>query len=438
MTSVAEIGQALKRVLTETATQAARATGFVQRASKLTGAGFVQTTVLGWLQNPNASLSQLSQVAAALGISLSPQGLDQRFSKESAALLAAVFHAALAQVIAAEPVAIPLLRRFRGVILQDSSVINLPPGLAEVFRGCGGSNGQSPAALKAQVRFDFLTGSLSVPQLDHGRTHDRSSAVNQLPLPAGALRLSDLGYFRLSALAQCMADQAFFLTRMLGNTAVFERTGTRCDLLRLLQSVGPGPLDRPILLGVHERLPVRLIAVGVPQEVLDQRRRRLRDEGRRRSQTVSKTTLALAAWTILVTNVAPEQLSVPEALVLGRVRWQIELVFKLWKQHGRLDAWRSAKPWRVLTEIYAKLTALIIQHWLCLVSFWGQPDRSLVKASATIRSSAPLLVSALAGVIELSVALEQIERCLQSGCRLNSRLKHPDTYQLLLNLPHAS
>jgi hypothetical protein len=125
-------------------------------------------------------------------------------------------------------------------------------------------------------------------------------------------------------------------------------------------------------------------------------------------------------------------------LVLSRVRWQIELVFKLWKQHGLLDEWRSAKPWRVLTEIYAKLTALIIQHWLCLVSFWGHPDRSLVKASATIRSYAPLLVSALAGVIELSVALEQIERCLQSGCRLNSRRKDPNTYQLLLDFPDAS
>jgi hypothetical protein len=253
MTSVAEIGQALKRVLSETATVAARATGFVQRASKMTGAGFVQTTVLGWLQDPNASLSQLSQVAAALGIPISPQGLEQRFSQESAALLEAVFHATLAQVVAAQPVAIPLLRRFRGVILQDSSVINLPPELAEVFRGCGGSNGQSPAALKVQVRFDLLSGSLSVPQLDHGRTHDRSSAVNQIPLPAGTLRVSDLGYFSLSALAQCMANQAFFLTRMLANTAVFDPAGSRCDLLRLLQSGGPDPVDRPILLGVHDR-----------------------------------------------------------------------------------------------------------------------------------------------------------------------------------------
>jgi hypothetical protein len=178
--------------------------------------------------------------------------------------------------------------------------------------------------------------------------------------------------------------------------------------------------------------------VGVPQEVVDQRRRRLRDEGQRRGQTVSKTTLALAAWTILVTNVPPEQLSVPEALVLARVRWQIELVFKLWKSHGLVDEWRSAKPWRVLTEISAKLTAMIIQHWLFLVSFWGCPDRSLVKASATVRSYVLLIVSALAGALALSVALEQIQRCLQTGCRMNSRRKDPNTYQILLDLPHAS
>jgi len=87
MVSVAEIGAAMKSVLTTVATTAARESGFVQRASKLTGALFVQTTVLGWLNNPNASLGNLTQVAAALGVTISPQGLDQRFSRAAAETL---------------------------------------------------------------------------------------------------------------------------------------------------------------------------------------------------------------------------------------------------------------------------------------------------------------------------------------------------------------
>lgn len=438
MASVTEIAQAMKSVLTETATQAARETGFVQRASKLTGAGFVQTVVLGWLDDPAATLSQLTQVAAALGIAISPQGLDQRLTPEAAALLAAVLDAALTQIIAADPVAIPLLARFAGVIVQDSSVINLPPDLAAVWRGCGGSNGQSPAALKTQVRFDVLTGTLSVLEVDHGRTHDRRSAAQERPVPVGALRLSDLGYFSLRSLSTCAAQEAFFLTRMLSNTAVFDPTGTRLDLCQVLAAAAGAPVDRPVLIGATDRVSVRLLAMPVPPDVADQRRRRLKTEGRRRGQSVSHASLTLAAWTILVTNTTPAQLTLAEALVLSRVRWQIELLFKLWKQHGKVDEWRSAKPWRILPEIYAKLTAMVVQHWLFLLTCWGQPNRSLVQASATVRSGALLLASGMAGVIDLIVALEQIRRCLHTGCRMNPRRKHPNTYQLLLDLPHAA
>src|SRR6266849_11174778 len=64
--------------------------------------------------------------------------------------------------------------------------------------------------------------------------------------------------------------------------------------------------------------------------------------------------------TILITNVPQELLSIDEALVLARCRWQIELCWKLWKQVGKVDTWRSAKPYRILTEIYAKLLGCLI------------------------------------------------------------------------------
>jgi IS4 transposase len=53
----------------------------------------------------------------------------------------------------------------------------------------------------------------------------------------------------------------------------------------------------------------------------------------------------------LVTNVPAARLRVAEALVLARARWQIELLFKLWKQHGRIDEAHSAHPWAVLCEL---------------------------------------------------------------------------------------
>ncbi len=157
MSSVPEVAQAMSRVLTGVAQQAAAETGLVQRRSKLTGPGLVQTLVFGWLADPDASLSSLTQMAATLGVTISPQGLFQRFTPQGAECLYRVLQEALGQVIDAEPVAIPLLRRFTAVLIQDSSVIMLPDGLSEVWAGCGGSGSYGQSALKLQVRLDLTT-----------------------------------------------------------------------------------------------------------------------------------------------------------------------------------------------------------------------------------------------------------------------------------------
>jgi hypothetical protein len=190
-----------------------------------------------------------------------------------------------------------------------------------------------------------------------------------------------------------------------------------------------------VQLGARHRLAARLLAVPVPPAVAAARRRKLRAAAREAGRTVSKARLALAGWTLLVTNAPAALLSIAEALVLYRARWQIELLFKLWKQHGHLDEWRSAKPWRILCEVYAKLTALVVQHWCLLVGCWAVPNRSWVQAAQTIRAHAVLWVGALAGLLPLEEALAYLARCLQAGGRLNPRRTHPNTYQLLLAPP---
>ena len=111
----------------------------------------------------------------------------------------------------------------------------------------------------------------------------------------------------------------------------------------------------------------------------------------------------------------------------------MELLFKLWKSHGRVDESRSAKPWRVLCEVYAKLLAMVVQHWLILTGCWAYPDRSLVKAAQTIRKHALAMASVFGSPSRLRAALRVITRCLAAGCRLNRRKACPNTYQLLLD-----
>src|SRR6266516_1908500 len=378
MTTVPQLAQTLQTVFTTTADAAARATGFVQRRSKLTGAAFVQALVFGWLANPHASVAALAQAAAAF--------------------LEAVLAAAVQAVVAAEPVASPLLQRFSAVVLLDCSTIVLPDALGLWWPGCGGASAtHTQAALKLGVRFDLCSGALRGPLLYDGRTHESTTPLQHAPLPAGALRLADLGFFDLETLAQIGAQDGYWLSRLHFGTAVYDAQGRRWDVLDLLVAQGAGAqVDLPIALGAQQRLPARLLAVRVPQEVADQRRRRLRASTRDRGRTPSAARLAWCDWTLLVTNVPPELLSLREALVLARARWQIELLFKLWKSHGHIDESRSGKPWRVLCEVYAKLLAMVVQHWLLLTGCWAYPDRSPVKAAQTVRQHAMHLASALA------------------------------------------
>jgi hypothetical protein len=427
------VADAMQAVLTTVADEAARPTGFTERTSKLTGAKFVQGLVFGWMADPQATLEALAQTVATVGVTITAQGLDERFSQESAALLQQVLQAAVAAVIAAEPVAVPLLQRFTQVWVLDSSTISLPAELAADWLGCGGRPGEGEAALKLQVGLDLCTGALQGPDLYAGRTSDRSTAQQAAARPAGSLRMADLGYFNVAVLADLEQEGSFWLTRIQAGTVIAEPSGRRLDLPEWLAQHA-GPVDLPILLGAPAKIPSRLLAVPVTEETANERRRKLRKEARHKGQAVSQTRLALAGWNIWATNVPVTQLTLAEALVLARVRWQIEMLFRLWKKYGQVDAWRSTKPWRIMTEVYAKLVAMVIQHWLFLVSCWAYPDRSLQKATQTVQKHALHLAWALtAGLGPLGEAIGVIQRCLAKGCRINKSRAEPHAYQLLLD-----
>jgi hypothetical protein len=432
MTSITGIAQKMQTILTTKPDSIARETGFVQRVSKVSASAFCQTCVLGWLRNPAATLDGLTATAAGLGLSISPPGLHQRFSPQAATLLQEVLQATVSEVVTADPVAIAVLNRFAGVIVQDSSTITLPTALAEIWEGCGGSG--SDAALKIQVGLDLRTGALQGPILQDGRSHDRTSPLLGVSGLAKVLRLNDLGYFSLDNLQQLDEHGEYYLTRLQVQTAVFDGDGNRIELWRFLQEQKVNVVDTPIRIGATHRLPVRLVAARVSEEVANQRRRRLHDEARHKGQAVSVARLRLADWTIYVTNALVELLPPRDAMIMARIRWQIELLFKLWKQHGCIDEWRSENPWRILCEIYAKLIAMVIQHWLVLVCSWQYPDRSMVKAAQVVRENVALLICGMRGAIPMVVAIQQIQACEAGGCHMNKRQKEPNAYQRLEEL----
>ena len=184
-------------------------------------------------------------------------------------------------------------------------------------------------------------------------------------MPQGVLQLRDLGYFNLGDFAQMTQQGVYFISRLKTGTKVFGEDGAALKIPELLGDLGPG-FDLPVEVGGQGRLKVRLIGTKAPPEVAGERRRKLGEWGRKKMRQPSQQQLAWCDWTLFITNLPPPLAGIEDLLVLARSRWQIELVFKLGKQYGQIDQWRSQNPWRILCEVYAKLVAVIIQHWVLL------------------------------------------------------------------------
>jgi DDE family transposase len=429
--TVSQVSAQIRYALTQAAQAVSRESGFVRRRSKLDGAAFVQTVVLGWLANPRASLDELAHTAASVGVAISPQGLEQRFTAAAAGCLQQVLARAVCQRLHASGIGSSLLDRFPAVYVRDSTVINLPTALSRVWPGCGGRTGMTQAALKVQVQYDLKSGQIVNLDLTAGRASDRTAASQHTLLPAGSLRLADLGYFSLDVLRE--QPDTYFLVRPQSSLVVYCAAAPdhAWHLADLLRTCTTAELDVAVLIGAGARIPGRLLARRAPRAVAQQRRRRLNERARKSGRPVSAATRALADWTLFLTNVPQERLTLDEAFILAGCRWQIELLFKLWKSQGHLDDWRSQKPWRILCEVYAKLLGLLVLHWLCLPTAWRHLDRSLVKAAHVVQQFTQGLACTLATPRTFRRLLEALLRCLDRGCRQNRSRKAPRTFQLL-------
>jgi len=178
----------------------------------------------------------------------------------------------------------------------------------------------------------------------------------------------------------------------------------------------------------------RVIVLRVPQEVAARRRQKAYTRAQKHGGVPGADQLAWCDWTVLVTNCPPELLTWKEVVVLYRTRWQIELMFKLWKSHNHLAAHqehRSAVERMAL--FWAKLIGVILQHWLLLMSTWANPRRSHWKAAQIIRETVVSLTVALNDIGALIAVLEGMTAAIQAVANKKLRKKSPSSFQLLLN-----
>ena len=86
-------------------------------------------------------------------------------------------------------------------------------------------------------------------------------------------------------------------------------------------------------------------------------------------------------------------------------------------------------------EVYAKLLALLSEHWLMLVSCWSEARSSATRLLRTIRKHAQKQVEVLASSAhEIERVLQELVRQLQATRPMTRRKTHPNAFDALFLL----
>lgn len=332
------------------------------------------------------SLRALATVLSVLSSeAVSKQAIAQRIGKPWVEFCRQMLALLLCKRLETGPTA-PLLAAFNRVLLHDSSTLPLPQALAPHYPGSKNQRG-AHAQAKVQAILDIKNRSYVHFSLTAFTRNDQAAAADVLTLlQAGDLIIRDLGYFVLKILKLIADAGAFFISRCRYGCSLFDLNGSSIDLPQLLRR--KGQLDGWISIGSIEKLRARLVAIPLPPDVAQKRRRVLR-ENRDRRLNPSKEHLFLLGWAIFITNVPEDVWNAEQIAKIYGLRWRIEIIFKAWKSNFCITAYsHSASRYQIESLIYARLIYILLFQTVLYNPLACQIDSQYARKLSLLKFSA--------------------------------------------------
>jgi signal recognition particle subunit SEC65 len=207
-------------------------------------------------------------------------------------------------------------------------------------------------------------------------------SFTQFPIQAGDYLVADRGYSQMSGMRYVHLKGAYFMVRI--NTAtvlLFDENGKRFPLLRSVEGVKDAGAIKwwPAAFDEKEdggrRIPGRICVVRKTEEAIRTAQKKLKRNANKKQKTLKPETLEYAKYVILFTTFPEKEFSTAGVLEWYRIRWQIELVFKRFKQIAQLGHLpkhddESAKAW-LYGKLFVALTIEKIVSYAESFSPWG-------------------------------------------------------------------
>lgn len=339
-------------------------TGFVKRStSRLDGYELVKTLIVSSgddsLHVYRRRIKEYNHKAE-----LSAPGLAQRINQLSAVkLMRHVFVKCLTNLYEKNA---PTLNGIERILLQDSTCIPLNKALADTYSGCGGHH--ENAGLKFDCIYDYTSEAI-LNIHHHSRTTPYCNGGDQIYnyIKPNDLIISDLGYFKFERFKKIDDDGAFFVSKLKVGTLVYksENDPEPISLIKLLKKKlnNNSFLDTTIYIG-SKKMKVRLIVKKLPDEVINVRLRKANRDAQVRRTQLSEEKKMLLSYIIIITNLPCDIASTNDVLMLYRIRWRIELVFKEWKSQIKIGNITGTNVHRIECLILARMCLLLILNKL--------------------------------------------------------------------------
>jgi hypothetical protein len=345
--------------------QLAKETNFVQRERKLDGETFLELIVF---HNENLKEQSLEYLSGILKheytIHITKMALHKRFNKYAVNFLKTALEKLLQQQLQTSAIHI-LESSFNRVLIKDSVCFQVDNSLAATYPGSGGNS--SDAAIRIQFEYDLLTGTITDISINAFNLQDSKDSLATIEkTKKGDLIIRDLAYMSLDVLKKIIEKSAIYLCRPNSNVTMYELKNGQYEKLdfdkiaKHMKNNNIATIEKEIYYGSIDKIKTRLILHLLPSEELEKRLRKASKNAKKDGRKLTKEYKARAALNLFITNASQEQIPTSNVWPIYRLRWQIELMFKIWKSICDIEKVKKVNIHRLECYIYSKLIFIVL------------------------------------------------------------------------------
>ncbi|WP_303966915.1 IS4 family transposase, partial [Sporosarcina ureae] len=357
----------------------AKETGFIKRKRQITAGDFL---MLLFKNHGNLLDSSLQELCVKLSldqdISVSRTAIDKKFTPEAAEFLLRLIHEVV--IVQNQLDLSSLLSQdtlpFTSIRVMDSTFVSVPDHLKSRAK-----NTHQQSA-KVHFEFDLLSGQSTFLKVDFIHINDAKMGSERLPyVVENELCMQDLGYFSFEQFKRMDQSGVFFISKTRNDMYLayknpyptYHKNGKpikssqyhRIDLVELCRNLQPGEYLEleDVYFGGEAHFPARCIIFSHGEKQIENRLKKIDRRTTKSGKEPKQVIRDLAGITVYMTNL-PISISEKQVTLLYRLRWQVELQFKVWKSYIKIDHFKLVKNPRWLCHLYATLLVCIISQFI--------------------------------------------------------------------------